>query len=271
MPTRGDLDTLLELAAKLALATTVDDGLLRGNASNILHVLLVARDLDIAVTAALQQIHVIDGKISISPRLKLALISKAGIGRIWPDPGNDDTVGTACTSRDGRDYTRTVTWADAQQFGKIDGRCKPAAHHTNCRCKANYKRYPGRMLWWRAAGWLADEIYPEATHGHYSPDELGADTDGDGRPIDIDEITPTTTTPPVGAVNELIDDAATVTQRNALQKRIDLLDDGQRNWLRVEWVGAGLAPLDRLACVEVGAVNKLIDDAADLLTPDEDA
>jgi hypothetical protein len=40
------------------------------------------------------------------------------------------------------------------------------------------------MLWWRASGFCADDFFPEAGMGLYSPEELGAVVDVDGRPID---------------------------------------------------------------------------------------
>lgn len=51
------------------------------------------------------------------------------------------------------------------------------------RCKDNWRSYPRRMLWWRAAGYEVDDQFPEVGLGLYSPDELDAMTDEHGRPI----------------------------------------------------------------------------------------
>jgi hypothetical protein len=63
------------------------------------------------------------------------------------------------------------TWAMAQTAGLVRTDCEPDRHSEACRkqwgqkggssCKANYRTYPHRMLWWRAAGYAADDYFPE--------------------------------------------------------------------------------------------------------------
>ena len=76
--------------------------------------------------------------------------------------------------------------------------CQPGAHVKNqtrrgrggstyqaCGCNQGYITYPARMLWWRCSGYVADDVFPEAGLGLYSPEELGAVVDDEGRPIDV--------------------------------------------------------------------------------------
>lgn len=91
------------------------------------------------------------------------------------------------------------TWAEAIGAGLVDERCTPYEHwakpnapagqewkrENRCKCRQGYRTYPKRMMWWRAAGYCADDWFPEASIGLYTPEELGAVVDPDtGRMID---------------------------------------------------------------------------------------
>lgn len=53
----------------------------------------------------------------------------------------------------------------------------------SCRCHA-YRKYPGRMLGWRAMGFCVHTHFSQASLGLYSAEELGAAVDEQGRAID---------------------------------------------------------------------------------------
>jgi hypothetical protein len=98
----------------------------------------------------------------------------------------------------------SFTWEDAQRADLVCDDCKPDDHAEHCRrwnakhdynqdhvrmrCKNNYQTYPRDMLWWRAAQRCSDVYFPEAALGLYNPDELGALTDQNGDPIDLDTL-----------------------------------------------------------------------------------
>lgn len=93
------------------------------------------------------------------------------------------------------------TWADAQVAGLAGPECRPGHHNKTitktgrnnqtykvCGCNQGYITYPKRMLWWRCAGFAADDWFPEASLGLYQPEALGAVVDEEGRPIDASSV-----------------------------------------------------------------------------------
>lgn len=148
------------------------------------------------------------------------------------------------------------TWEDAQDAGLVQreghdynadhGACQPGEHArylhstggqngkswTDCDCRQGYKTYPRRMMWWRAAGFCADDYFPTAGLGMYSPEELGADVDAEGRMIDVATVAlPEGFEPPPDPAQAPADPAEIV----ALQWRISCLPDEQRTNLATEW------------------------------------
>lgn len=191
IPPETEMRALAQLANTLAQADAVPKAL-RRKPNDVFLVLLTARDTGVALTTAMREFHVIEGTVTLSPKVKLAMVRQSGQGRIWP--AGDNTAMSAtwhATRTDQPDHTvtSTFTWEDAQLAGLADSRCTPKAHwkgtNQSCLCKDNWKRYPQRMVSWRAAGYLLDDVFPEVATGLYSPDELGAITDQDGNAIDV--------------------------------------------------------------------------------------
>jgi hypothetical protein len=242
------------------------------------HVVMVGRDLNISPTMAMQLIDVIPSgnnrppQLSLSPqllngqirRLKLGLIVKAvstvdrcvavAIGPFgnvdfrckprWPDHVDD----CAC-----RDILGEVefTWADAQMAGLVGAECKPGEHKTvektrqngskykTCGCNSGYISYPKRMMWWRASGFAADDYFPEAGLGLYSPEALGAVVDAEGRPIDVAavELPPGYEEPKRGGGGDEDGEKADAEQLWAMQLTIYALPDAQRDVLKDRYQG----------------------------------
>lgn len=165
-----------------------------------------------------------DVQLSVSPELLNSQIKRMGLGsivkgastdtscvaialapgghidtrcaRIWPDHVADDARGGPCTCTMA-DVLGEVefTWADAIQAQLVYSGCTgPQAHTEVCmkggkdtgklRCHQGYRTYPKRMMWWRAAAWCQSDYFPEAGVGLYTPEELGAMVDEEGRAID---------------------------------------------------------------------------------------
>lgn len=157
------------------------------------HIALVGRDLGISPSSALELIDVIETRkgyrLSLSPQLMAGQLRRLGLGEIKPLMRTKDTAIAAAYGPDGELLGESeFTWEDAVIAELVDTRCAPGQHwrngQTKCMCRQGWRTYPKRMLWWRAAGFAADDYFPEASLGLYSPEELGAAVDEDGRPLD---------------------------------------------------------------------------------------
>lgn len=241
-PVTGELDTVPaghELRALAQMATTFAGAdlvpkPLRGKPADCLLVLMTARDLGLSVTTAFRELHPIDGRVTASPKVKLAIIRQRRLGRVWPDPANGTQGATWYATRaDDPEtvYSSTFTMDDA----------RAAALHG----KDNWRHYPARMLSWRALGYLIDDAFSEVGTGLYSADELGAVTDVDGRVvIDVTEVGPVDGMPAPEPTPEqrreqrqAQADAEWITPDDAwhLQARINALPDEHRDTLRDRW------------------------------------
>lgn len=130
-------------------------------------VLLAAHDLGITVTEALSKIHVVEGRLTMSAELMVALIRRAG-HQVWPDDANDATQARAYGRRRDEQEVASAgfTIEDAKRAGLAG--------------KDNWKRYPEDMLWARAVSRLARRHFPDVVGGvSYTPEELGEVTDAE--------------------------------------------------------------------------------------------
>lgn len=174
VPAQNEMEAIAQLAVTFAAAGAVPKALLN-RPNDVFLVLMTARDLGMGLTTAMRECHVIEGKVTISPKAKLAMVRQQGLGRIWPDPGNDGESATWYAERDdlpGVRHSYTFTKAMATAAKLLPGKDKSA-----------WSTYPERMLSWRACGYLLDDVFSEVGTGLYSPDELGAVTDADGQAI----------------------------------------------------------------------------------------
>lgn len=143
----------------------------RQQPANLLYALEFADSLGLHPMAAITGVHVIEGKPSASSALISALVRRAGHKlRVR----GDDTQAVAQIVRaDDPDFTFECTWTleRAQQAG-LTG-------------KKVWKQYPAAMLKARAITEVAREACEEALSGmHYTPEELGANVDAEGNPVD---------------------------------------------------------------------------------------
>lgn len=200
-----EMQGLAAMAVTLAGAQAVPAAL-QNRPNDVFLVLLTARELGIAPTAALRTAYVVNGAVTLAPKLRAAMVRQRGIGRLWPDPGNDDFSATWHATRADEahqhTYSYTFTLDGAKRVpldqweGSGNNRRKTQGTLAD---KDNWKGYPQRMLSWRALGYLLDDVFPEVGTGLYSPDELGAMTDGDGAIIDVSSTDPLAgTKAPVG-------------------------------------------------------------------------
>lgn len=181
IPSWKEMQGLAAMAVTLSAANAVPQAL-RGRPNDVFLVLLTARELGVAPTAALRTCYVVNGAVTLAPKLRAAMVRQQHLGRIWPDPANSRTLATWHATRADEDhqqtYSYTFTIEDAQAVPeKIKDKWLTMAN------KDNWKSYPQRMLSWRALGYLLDDIFPEVGTGLYSADEVGSTTDDEGNPV----------------------------------------------------------------------------------------
>lgn len=181
MPSWKEMQGLAAMAVTLSAANAVPVAL-RGRPNDVFLVLLTARELGVAPTAALRTCYVVNGAVTLAPKLRAAMVRQQHLGRIWPDPGNNREAATWHATRADEDhaatYSYTFTLDDALAVPeKVNQKMATLAD------KDNWKAYPQRMLSWRALGYLLDDIFPEVGTGLYSADEVGSTTDDEGNPV----------------------------------------------------------------------------------------
>lgn len=203
VPMRNEIEALAQFAVTLAASGTAPRAL-QGKPNDCFMVMLTARDLGVALTTAVREFHVIDGKVTLSPKVKLAMVRQQGHGKVYPhqaprqvlvdgewreqkcpcgtdDAANDDQRATWHAERadePGILHSSTFTMDMAKRV-----KAKENGTAITLDQKSTWKAYPQRMLSWRALGYLLDDVFSEVGTGLYSPDEMGAVTDEDGVPI----------------------------------------------------------------------------------------
>jgi hypothetical protein len=170
---RTSLPAKVQYAKELA-----NSGLLpaayRQRPANILWAIEYGDMLGLSPMAAITGIHVIEGKPTASAGLISALVRRAGhklrvVG--------DATQATCQIVRaDDPAFTFSVTWTLRKN---AEG--SPSAEEAGLLGKDVWKKYPASMLKSRAITQCARDACEEALFGlHYTPEELGAEVDGDG-------------------------------------------------------------------------------------------
>ena len=141
----------------------------RKQPANLLLVMEQAEALGIPTMAAVNGVHVIDGKPTISAGLMSALVRRAG--HKLRVTGDDKRAVAEIIRVDDPDFTFRSEWTleRAKQAGLAG--------------KGSWSKYPAAMLKARAISEVCRDACEEALAGvHYTPEELGADVtvDADG-------------------------------------------------------------------------------------------
>lgn len=159
-----------------------------GKPANVLYAVEYGRTLGISPVAAITGIHVIEGKPSASSGLIGALVRQAGHKlRVKSDGMSWATA--QIVRADDPDFTYECTWnlQRAEQAGLLqikDG--KPFARDRNGK-PATWEKYTAAMLKARAITEVARDACEDVLFGlHYTPEELGAQVNADGEPIEAE-------------------------------------------------------------------------------------
>ena len=148
-------DDTFRLAKRIA-ETDFAPKALRGNPNAVLACILTGQELGIGGMKALQSIHIIEGRPTLSAELMRALVYAAGHTLDVTESTNQRVV--LYGRRRGGSQARVVwTTADAQQ-AKLTG-------------NPSWSKYPRAMLLARATSELCRMLFPDVIGGMYTPEE----------------------------------------------------------------------------------------------------
>ena len=143
----------------------------QGKPANLLWAVSYGQTLGIAPLTAIQSIHVINGKPTASADLIAGLVRRAG--HKLRVNGDDKRAVAQIIRADDPEFTFEVVWTiERAQAAKLTG-------------KDTWKNFPAAMLKARAITEVARAACSEILQGTiYTPEELGANVDADGIPIE---------------------------------------------------------------------------------------
>lgn len=131
---------------------------LRGNPHAVYACVLAGRELGIGPMESLREIHMIDGRPSMSAKLMLGLVRRAGHS-VTGKRGSDRAEVTGTRADNGDTFTVEWTIDDAKRAGLLN--------------KKVWQRYPSEMLWARAVSTLCRALFSDVlTSVKYTPDEV---------------------------------------------------------------------------------------------------
>lgn len=140
-------------------------------------IMIKGYELGFSLTAAFENIHVIEDKPSLSPKGALAMIYNSPLndGVTIVDEVDASGKPLACVvtmkRKGGLTYTTRYSMEDAKRAGLVKE-------------KSGWEKYPANMLRWRAIGYCADVVFPDVIGGTKRADEFGADLTPDGDVIE---------------------------------------------------------------------------------------
>lgn len=153
-------------------------------------IILKGRELALPPMTAFGSIHVISGKPSCSSDLQLALLARGGVTWEWLKDGSDGEAVIQFKRKGFGDAFGRFTIAEARIAEVIEveyhGQNKNVKR-TKLADKDTWKSYPANMLRARAVSNGARMIGSDLLMGMiYTPEELGAEVDEDGTPLEIE-------------------------------------------------------------------------------------
>ncbi len=185
LPSAGEWEATMTMAKTIAATTFVPKSY-RGNPEAVVAGILYGREIGLGPMQALQQIHIIDGKPSMSAELMLAQMRRGGV--VIVESRVDDQGAFIHARRKDTGEEAEVEWtvqeaADAGLTGKD-----------------NWAKYRQDMLWARVVGRLARRLGSDLLGGMvYATEEMqdwdGGGYGGDGYATQAREV-------PVGSIND---------------------------------------------------------------------
>lgn len=216
---RASLPERLQYAKALAQAGLLPRAY-QQNPANVLIAMEKGEAIGIHHMTAMESVHVINGKATLSAELMRALIVRAGHQfDVTVITREKAVVECARRERPDRVFTIEFTEEDAKEAGLLAGPNKD-----------NWRKYRKQMLVARVTSFAARTHFSDVLAGMvYVPEELGAIVDESGEPVDV---TPTATIHPIGPTPATEPDADPAVVAD-LRNRIATADiDGLRDLWR---------------------------------------
>lgn len=187
-------DSMIEMmqVAKFVSASKMLPNHLIGDEASILTTMLAARSLDIPMWASFQEIIVQKGKVSMTSHLMQALVAREGYMivpieeecneqgakvRVYRPGIGKDRCGHADVKFDLHDAIRAQLLTKNSSTGKLIARSSKGE-------PLPWEKYTPDMMLWRAVSRAARTYFADVLMGmNYTPEEIGATVDEDGRPV----------------------------------------------------------------------------------------
>lgn len=247
VPTASRWQLIVQMAEYLSTSNLTPD-ILRGpgKVHDLGSILLRANDLGIPLTAALEQLYVIKGKVGMESKLMRALARRDG-HHISDDPASDKFCAIVHGVRADNGDTATAYFDldDAVDFGLIKGYTK----HDDGRItiegdkdKPQWVKDTRNMLKQRATARLCRDLFSDCLAGvSYTPDELG-----------YIEVEASEEGPGYGKAGEPEPTMTVNQQRSEIARRIAELPEDLRKALAKDWSAKNLP---RTAQLTPGAIR----------------
>ena len=167
LPTTETMDMMARVSKALGQAGVVPKAY-RGKPADIFAAIMLGDSLGLPPMSAMQYVHVVEGKPTMSAEGMVALVRKGGhsLTRTAVLDSDGNVVGMTATGRradTGDRDTFTFTLDDARTAGLLDRR-------------GPWQQYPKAMLWARAVSGLCRILFADLLMGtSYTPEELGGD------------------------------------------------------------------------------------------------
>lgn len=151
------------MAQAAAIAKTLHDSRLfsaYGTPQAIMAIVMSGREFGIGTMASLRSFHVVEGKVTMSSELLIALVLKSGKCEYFEPVELTQTHATYATKRKGRgEFKHTFSIEEAKQAGLVKD-------------KSGWVKYPADMCAARCIARVARKIYPDVVGGLYCPEEF---------------------------------------------------------------------------------------------------
>lgn len=163
----------MALARALAQAEMLPRDL-RNHPSDVLLIMLTGRDLGIPPMLALNLIYVVDHRPTLSAKLQLALLRRAGHKVEEVEVSAEKVVLRGTHRVTGDVITATYTWeeAEAATFTSWEGEGRDRKKVTRKLVEKDNWQYREAMLYARCSSRLATRLDPMATGGMYVPEDF---------------------------------------------------------------------------------------------------
>lgn len=174
LPSAGEWEATMTMATTIASTPFVPEAY-RGQPEAVVAAILYGREIGIGPMQALRQIHMIDGKPSLSAELMMAQMRRGGLVVLASDSTRERAYIKARRSDTGEQAE--VEWTIEEARG-IPARER--GQNITLAEKSTWRSYPADMLWARAVGRLARRLGSDLLGGMvYASEEMADWDEGD--------------------------------------------------------------------------------------------